>query len=191
MHFIFLYTCIHKISNTYIQNDRDALSGLRCEELLLSRRRLLLHIFPRRDAFIVAHLGDYPADKPVYSTGLSAAVSGLCSRLCLAVLSPGFGLVCAVLWLEFGLFFVEQFVDTVPAVARCLFTHPFAAERSCCTLWGRSLLLYDISSRSPKLTPPVTPNWSSSISAIRLAQMQKSELEKHYLHFRERRVLIK
>lgn len=186
MHFIFLYTCINKISNTYIQNDRDALSGLRCKELLLSHRRLLLPIFPSRDAFIVAHLGDYPADKPVYSTGLSAAVSGLCSRRCLAVLSPGFGLVFAVLCPEFGLFFVEQFVDTVPAVARCLFTHPFAAERSCCALWGRSLLLYDIS-RSQKLTPPVTPNWSSSISAIHLAQMQKNELEKHYLHFRERR----
>lgn len=154
MHFMFLYTYNDKILKTYVQNDRDALSGLRCKELLLSHRRLLLHIFPSRDAFIVAHLGDYPADEPVNSTGLRTAVSGLCSRRCLAVLSPGFGLVFAVLCPEFSLFFVEQFLDTVPAVARCLFTHPFAAERSCCALWGRSLLLYDISGGTHPKTQP-------------------------------------
>ena len=87
--------------------------------------------FPAGDVLVVTHLGYDPADEPVDTTGLSAAVSGLCCRRGLAVQHQvGYGvwwLVFAVLGPEFGLFFVEQFVDAVPAIARCLLTHPFAA----------------------------------------------------------------
>lgn len=125
---------------THIQNNGDASPRFWGEELLLSHGHLLLagSILPAGDVLVVAHFGDDPADEPVDSTGLGAAVSGLRCRLGLAVLTGyGFRLFAAFLGSKFGLFFVKQFVDSVPTVARCLLTHPFAAERSCCALWGR------------------------------------------------------
>lgn len=156
---------------THIQNNGDASPRFRGEELLLSHGHLLLAggVLPAGDVLVVAHFGDDPADEPVDSTGLGAAVSGLRCRRGLAVLTGyGFRLLAAFLGSKFGLFFVKQFVDSVPTVARCLLTHPFAAERSCCALWGRersphpppSLLHH---STHPKTHPPVrhilhTPN---------------------------------
>lgn len=125
---------------THIQNNGDASPRFRSEELLLSHGHLLLTggVLPAGDVLVVAHFGDDPADEPVDSTGLGAAVSGLRCRCGLAVLTGyGFRLLAAFLGSKFGLFFVQQFVDSVPTVARCLLTHPFAAERSCCALWGR------------------------------------------------------
>lgn len=131
---------LHLPLHTHIQDDRDASPWLRGEELLLSHGHLLLAggVLPAGDVLVVAHFGDDPADEPVDSTGLGAAVSGLRCRRGLAVLTGyGFRLLAAFLGSKFGLFFVQQFVDPVPTVARCLLTHPFAAERSCCALWGR------------------------------------------------------
>lgn len=135
--------------DTHIQDDRDASPRLRGEELLLGHGHLLFAggVLPAGDVLVVAHFGDDPADEPVDSTGLGAAVSGLRCRRGLAVLTGwGLGLLAALLRAEFGLFFVEQFVDSVPTVTRCLLTHPFAAERSCCALWGRE--------RTPPPQPP-------------------------------------
>lgn len=126
--------------HTHIQNNGDASPRFRGEELLLSHGHLLLagSPLPAGDVLVVAHFGDDPADEPVDSTGLGAAVSGLRCRRGLAVLTGyGFRLLAAFLRSKFHLFFVKQFVDSVPTVARCLLTHPFAAERSCCALWER------------------------------------------------------
>lgn len=149
--------------HTHIQNNGDASPRFRGEELLLSHGHLLLAggVLPAGDVLVVAHFGDDPADEPVDSTGLGAAVSGLRCRRGLAVLTGyGFGLLAAFLGSKFGLFFVQQFVDSVPTVARCLLTHPFAAERSCCALWGEReqpplphLPLHH--STHPKTHPPI------------------------------------
>lgn len=122
---------------THIQNHRNASAGLRGEELLLSHRCLLPAggVLAAGDVLVVAHLGDDPADEPVESNGLGAAVSGLRCRRALAVFTGfGFGLFAAVVGSKFGLFFVEQFVDPVPTIARCLLTHPFDGGRSCCAV---------------------------------------------------------
>lgn len=122
---------------TYIQNHGDASTGFRGEELVLGHGHLLLAggVLSARHVLVVAHFGDDPADEPVESNGLGAAVSGLRCRLALAVFTGfGFGLFAAVVGSKFGLFFVEQFVDSVPTIARCLLTHPFDVGRSCCAV---------------------------------------------------------
>ncbi|TNN27401.1 hypothetical protein EYF80_062454 [Liparis tanakae] len=103
--------------DTHIQNHGDASARLRGEELLLSHGHVLLAggVLPAGDVLVVAHFGDDPADEPVDSTGLGAAVSGLRCRRGLAVLT-GYGdrLLAAFLGSKLGLFFVQQFVDSVP-----------------------------------------------------------------------------